>query len=549
MPKFGHNAARKAWGTPLLFMSQTEAVVAKVNDLQDGQMQQVSVGETKVLLAKVNGKFHAVGAFCTHYQAPLAKGVLKGERVVCPWHNSCFNVISGAQEQPPGLDSLARYDVRVDDQDVIVRVPQKTSGQRTPPMARHNPDNDGRTFVVLGAGAAGATAAEALREAGYEGRVVMVTKEDELPYDRTWLSKDYLIGKVETKDLPLRTSEFYQGRDIDVLLNKRAVRVEPASKTITFADGDSLNYDALLLATGGKVNQLPIDGKDLKNVFTLRSFQDTEQILAAAEESKKAVVIGSSFIGMEAAAGLTARGVKVTVVSPESVPFEKILGEEIGRVFQAVHEENGVSFCLGKKANQFEGEEQVKTVILDNDERIETDMVVVGIGVKPATDFLEGIELQEDQSVLVDEYLQAADGLYAAGDIARYPDLREGGTARIEHWRVAAEQGRIAAFNMAGRNVKYWDVPVFWTMQLKFPLRYVGHADEWDEIIFDGDLKEREFIAFYIKNGKAVAAAASSRDTEMAAVYELMRLDKMPSAQELGNGSVNLVDHLASSSD
>ena len=265
-------------------MNQKEAVVAQVNDLQDGQMQQVSVDETKVLLARINGEFHAVGAFCTHYQAPLAQGVLKGDRLVCPWHNACFNIVTGDQQNPPGLDSLARYDVRVEGEDVIVRVPQQTSGRRTPPMAQYNPNADGRTFVILGAGAAGTHAAETLRKAGFEGRVVMVTKEDRLPYDRTWLSKDYLIGKVEKDDLPLRSPEFYQDRDIEVLLNKEAVRVDVKNRAIAFADGDSLDYDALLVATGGQVNRLPIDGMDLPNVFTLRHFQDTEKILAAADK-------------------------------------------------------------------------------------------------------------------------------------------------------------------------------------------------------------------------------------------------------------------------
>lgn len=526
-------------------MSQTEAVVAKVNDLQDGQLQQVSVGETKVLLARLNGEFHAVGAFCTHYQAPLAQGVLSGDRVVCPWHNACFNVVTGEQEAPPGLDSLAHYAVRVEGEDVVVSVPETTSGRRTLPMARYNSNNDGRTFVILGAGSAGAHAAEALRQAGFEGRVVMATKEDKLPYDRTWLSKDYFTGKVEKEDLPLRSSQFYQDRDIEVLLNRTATRVDAANKTITFADGESLSYDALLLATGGKVRKLPAEGMDLDHVFTLRSFEDTEQILAAAQEAKQAVVIGSSFIGMEAAAGLTKHDVKVTVVSPESVPFEQILGEEIGRVFQAVHEENGVTFCLGKKATQFEGKNQVEAAILDDGQRIEADMVVVGVGVQPATEFLEGVELHvKDKSVLVDECMRAADGLYAAGDIARYPNWRTGESSRIEHWRIAAGQGRVAAYNMVGQSVKFQDVPIFWTMQFKFPLRYVGRADEWDEIIVDGDLKEREFIAFYVKGDRVVAAAASKRDTETAAIYELMRLDKMPSPKELRNGSVDLVDRL-----
>lgn len=523
-------------------MNQLEAIAAKVNDLQDGEMRQVSVGKTDVLLVKLDGKFYAVGAHCSHYQAPLAEGVLSGSHVVCPWHNAYFDVTTGDQQEPPGLDSLCRYQVRVEGEQVIVSVSEDAPEHRNPAMADYNPAADGRTFVILGAGAAGAHAAETLRVAGYQGRIVMVTQDDRLPYDRTWLSKDYFIGKVSNEQMPLRSSQFYQERQIEMLLNKQAVKVDAIAKLITFADGDTLNYDALLLATGGKPRQLEVPGKELQNVFTLRSFTDTEQILSAAQQASRAVVVGSSFIGMEAASGLTQRGVAVTVVSP-SLPFKKILGEEIGQIFQQVHEENGVSFRLGRKVAQVEGNGKVAAVILDNGDRLEADLVVVGIGVQPATEFLEGIDLHaNDQSVLVDEYLNTADGLYAAGDIARYPDWRTGESVRIEHWRVAAQQGRIAAYNMTGQPTKFRGVPVFWTMQFQFPLRYVGHAEQWDEIIFNGDLQQRQFIAFYVKDNQVLAAASSQRDTEMAAISELMRLNQMPPPDALRKGALNLVE-------
>ena len=527
-------------------MKQLEAVVANVNDLQDGKMRQVCVGETEVLLTRLEGKFYAVGAHCTHYQAPLAEGVLSENHVICPWHNACFSVVTGDQKEPPGLDSLPRYPVRVEGENVIVSVPAQAAEVRIPSMAQYNPDTDGRTFVILGAGAAGAHAAEALREAGYQGRIIMVTREDNLPYDRTWLSKDYFIGKVSRDQLPLRSSEFYKDHNIEILFNKEAVRVDATAKTITFKASDSLKYDALLLATGGKPRQLDVPGTvELQNIFTLRSCEDTDRILAAAKKGSQAVVIGSSFIGMEAAAGLRQQGLNVTVVSPDSLPFKKILGEEIGQVFQQVHQENGVSFRLGMKAARFEGNGKVEAVILDNHERLAADLVVVGIGVQPATKFLEGVALHpEDQSVPVDDYLCAAEGLYAAGDIARYPDWRTGEATRIEHWRIAAQQGRIAAYNMAGQTVKFKGVPVFWTMQFQFPLRYVGHAEQWDEIIFDGDPQKREFIAFYLKGNQVMAAATSQRDTETAAISELMRLNQMPTAEALRKGSLDLVGQL-----
>ena len=522
-----------------------EAVVAKVNDLQDGEKRQVSVGETDVLLTRVNGTFHAIGAHCTHYKAPLAEGVLSGFHIVCPWHNAYFNITTGDQQEPPGLDSLPCYQVRVEGENVIVSVPDNASDVRTPTMAQYNSHADGRTFVILGAGAAGVHAAETLRIAGYQGRIIMVTRDLQLPYDRTWLSKDYFIGKVSREQVPLRSPEFYIDHNIEVLLNLQAVRVDAKAKTITFENGDTLNYDALLLATGGKPKQLNVKGADAQNVFTLRSFADCDRILAAAQQAKQAVVIGSSFIGMEIASGLTQRGVKVTVVSPDTLPLKKILGEEIGRLFQQVHEEKGVSFRLGCEVRQLEGNGKVEAVILDNGDRHTTDMVVVGIGVQPATDFLEGVELHpKDQSVPVDEYLCAGDGLYAAGDIARFPDWRTGEAIRIEHWRIAAQQGRIAAYNMVGQPIKFRGVPVFWTMQFEFPLRYVGHAEQWDEIIVDGDLQKREFIAFYVKDHQVLAAATSQRDTETAAISELMRLNQMPDPEILRSSNFDLVRQL-----
>lgn len=523
-------------------MPNIEAVVAKVNDLQDGEMKQVSVGDTDVLLARIDGKFYAVGAYCSHYKAPLAEGVMLDDHVVCPWHNACFSLMTGDQQEPPGLNSLPRYQVRVEAEDVIISVPDSTPEHRIPFMAKYNPTVDSRTFVVLGAGAAGSAAVEVLRQAGFRGRIVMVTREDRLPYDRTWLSKDYFTGQVSKDELPLRPQDFYDEHNIEVFFNRQAVRVDAVAKTIDFADG-SMTYDSLLLATGGQPRFINVEGAGLQNVFTLRSFEDTECILATAKQASRAVVVGSSFIGMETASGLTQLGLQVTVVSP-TLPFKKILGEEIGQLFQQVHEEQGVSFRLGKKVAKLEGNSKVEAVVLDNGERIPVDLVVVGVGVQPATNFLEGVELHpDDQSVPVDAYLCAADGLYAAGDIARFPG-RTGEAIRVEHWRTAAQHGRIAAYNMAGQAVKFAGVPIFWTMQFKFPLRYVGHAEQWDEIIFDGDLQKREFMAFYVKDNQVLAAAASQRDTEMAAVSELMRVDKMPTPEELRSGSIDLVGQL-----
>ena len=518
-------------------MSSTEAATAQFSELQDGEKRQVKVGETDILLIRRRDQVYAIGAYCTHNKAPLVKGVLHDDHVVCPWHNACFNIESGDQQEPPGLDSLPSYPVKIENDQIIVTLPEAPSDKRTPDMANCAPESDPRTFVILGAGAAGAHAAETLRVAGYQGRIVMVTSDNQLPYDRTALSKNYFVGKLTQDKLPLRTSEFYEQHGIEVQLNQTVKALDINSKTVTFETGETLSYDSVLVATGGQPRQLDVPGAELQNVFTLRSFTDCDQILAAAQDAKQAVVVGSSFIAMEAASGLTQKGLSVTVVSNESLPFEKILGPELGQLFYTVHQEKGVTFQMGRTIKQIEGEKTVEAVVLDNGDRLSTDLVVAGIGVQPITDFITGIELNEkDHSVPVDEYLSAAENVYAAGDIARYPDWRTGESTRVEHWRIAAQHGRIAAYNMAGVPTKYRGVPVFWSMQFDFPLRYVGHATEWDELIVDGDLNQREFIAFYIKEGKVLAAASSKRDTETAAIIELLRLDQMPSADQLRQG-------------
>lgn len=516
-------------------MNSISAIVAQADDLKDGQMRQVSVGETEVLLTRVNGDFHALGATCTHYGAPLIRGVLKGERIVCPWHNACFHAQSGALLEPPGFDGLPCYPVQVKGQDVVVTVPQEQQSAQTPEMAAYDPEADSRVFVILGAGAAGSIAAETLRQDGFQGRVVMISSEDTLPYDRPKMSKQYLAGDPEEAEPFIwRSQHFYDQHGIELRLGQAVTQVDPSQKSITFVDHSTLSYDSLLLVTGGKPRFLRVPGAELENIFTLQSYKDAEQIIAAAKPGSQVVVIGSSFIGMEAAASLRERQLTVTVVSPDSVPLEKILGAELGKVFQQEHQRHGVSFRLQTKATQFEGEGKVKTVVLETGDRLPADLVVIGIGVQPVTDYLTGVERNQDQSLSTNEHLQVMEGLYAAGDIAQFP--LDGKPTRIEHWRLAAQHGRIAADNMSGKAVKFKGVPFFWTGQFELKLRYVGHAKTWEEVIVDGDLAELKFIAYYIQNHQVVAVAGNQRNPEMTAISELMRLQQLPAVEQLRQG-------------
>ncbi len=520
--------------------------VANTSDLRDGQMKEVSIGETRILLARVNNRFHAVSATCPHYGAPLAEGVLCGTRIVCPWHHAVFNVVNGGLEEPPALDGLTRYDVHVEGERILVDMAEPAATQSTAKEFDHNGYSDSRQFVIIGAGAAGYAAAQTLREEGFRGNVVMITRENRAPYDRPNLSKDYLHGHAEPEWMALRSEEFFNEHGIKLIRNREVTRVDSRAKMITFENGDSMDYDALLVATGGAPVRLNISGSDLKNVCLLRSFSDADSIIETANRSRRAVVVGASFIGMEAAYSLRERGLDVTVVAPSHEPFEAVLGADIGAVFRREHEKHGVKFKLGSIVYRFEGSHNVEAVVLDNGECIETDMVVVGVGVRPVTQFLEGVELAEDGGVVVDSQMRAADGIYAAGDIANFVDPRTGKRTRVEHWRTAQQQGRTAARNMIGKYEPYDAVPFFWTRQFDIGLLYVGQATSWDKIIYHGDVSSQEFLAFYIKDDRVQAVAGMNRDREMAAVEELMRLGRMPSADQLKWDDVSLVDMLHS---
>ncbi|MDZ7705419.1 MAG: FAD-dependent oxidoreductase [Trueperaceae bacterium] len=515
-----------------------EANVAKLSDLRDGDMMQVSVGDTDVLLAKVAGQVYATGAYCTHYGAPLAEGALSGERVICPWHHACFHVGSGDQLEPPGLDSVSRFDVRIDGDHVFVSVPDDADNDRVLPAVRKQADDE-RVFVVLGGGPAGAYAAETLRQEGFSGRLVMISHEDYLPFDRTNLSK-HLSMVAEPDELVLRGEDFYDQRDIERI--RDVVReVDAGTQMIHFANGGAddgaLHYDKLLVATGGVPKRLELPGMDLTNVFTLRHIGDAQQILNQAGDGVRAVVVGSSFIGTEVAMSLVKNGCGVTVVSPDSVPLENVLGDDLGTAVQNLHEQGGIGFRLGHKPARFEGDGAVERVVLDNGDVIEADLVVVGVGVRPATDMLKGVDLQPDGGVRVDAHMHAQQNLYAAGDIASFP--HRDGFVRIEHWRVAAQHGRVAAKRMLGQDARYDGVPFFWSEQPGMQLGYVGFAPDWDEVIIDGDPEEADFLACFVKDNEVLAAAASGRDSDLAAIEHLMQQNRMPSAAEVRQGNVD----------
>ncbi len=506
--------------------------VARDDELPDGSLLEVDAGGKKLLLLRHDGALRAYGARCPHYDGPLARGLLHDGRLLCPWHQGTFAAASGDLLEPPPLAGLTPFAVRVDEAgDVLVDRPDDAPRQRTMPMTAHSAA-DARTFCVIGGGAAGAAAVEALRQHGFAGRIVLVSREDTRPYDRPNLSKDYLAGTAGADWLPLRPVSFYEKHGIE-LLTVEVRRLDAATRRVELADGGVLEPDAVLLATGGAPRPLDAPGADLAGVHTLRSWADCDAIIASLEGATRAVVVGASFIAMEGAASLRERGLEVTVVAPDEVPLERQLGAAIGGFLQRRHEEHGVRFRLGRTVARLTGAGRVREVELDDGARLGADVVLVGIGVRPLTGFVANAATNQDGSLDVDAELRVNErGVWAAGDVARYPEAHIGDRVRIEHWRLAEQLGRAAAASMAGHGAPFTGVPAFWTQQFGLRLPFVGVAGAWDDTVVLGDLPSGDFTVAFARGGR-LTAAAGTRDLDLVAFVELMRTDRLPALQKL----------------
>ena len=477
-----------------------------IESLADGQMLAGHVGDDNVLLARRGDEFFAIGAACSHYHGPLAEGLMVGDTVRCPWHHACFSLRTGEAVRAPALSAVDCWSTQRQDGKVVVLQKMEPA-----PARRAAAADAPQKIVIVGGGAAGFAAAEMLRRSGYAGSLTMLSDDEAPPVDRPNLSKDYLAGSAPEEWVPLRGNDFYADQGIALRLKTRVASIDVGAREIVLADGARVPYERLLLATGAEPVRLPISGMDLPHVRTLRSLTDCRAIIAQAAAAKRAVVLGASFIGLEVAASLRARGLEVHVVAPEARPMERVLGPELGAFVQALHEEHGVVFHLGTTAVAIEPQ----TAVLANGERLDAQMVVVGVGVRPRLALAEQAGLAIDRGVVVDATLQtSAPGVYAAGDIARWPDARSGAAIRVEHWVVALRQGQTAARNMLGANEIFDAVPFFWSQHYDVPINYVGHAESWDEIAIDGDLAARDATVRYQRNGRVLAVATVYRDVE-----------------------------------
>jgi len=464
------------------------------------------VGEDQVLVVKSGDEYFAVAAQCTHYHGPLVDGLLVGDSVRCPWHHACFDLRTGRVERGPALDPLDRWQVERQHGRVFVR--HKLQPPSTP---RRAADAQPESIVILGAGAAGLAAALTLRRAGYERPLTLVSGEADPPYDRPNLSKDYLAGTAPPEWMPLRSDDFYRDNEIELALGTLVRKLEPGQKKLMFDGGRELTFDRLLLATGAAPVRLRIAGAEPDRVFYLRSWADCRAILARAAAARRAVVLGASFIALEVAAALRARGLEVHIVGRDSVPMRRVLGERAGEFLRRLHESRGTVFHLGTTIAHIAGQ----TVALSDGTTLDADLVVVGAGVRPVDELARAAGIATNNGVTVDDTLMtSANGIYAAGDIASWPDRRSGGRLRVEHWVVAQRQGETAARSMLGAREKFAAVPFFWTQQFDLTINYVGHAAAWDRVSIDGDLEQRDCAIRYEQGGRVLAVATISRDIE-----------------------------------
>lgn len=464
------------------------------------------VNDHEVLLVQGKNGVFAVDAHCSHYHAPLSEGLVTGDIIRCPWHHACFDLQNGDASRAPAIDALACWKVELRNGSIFVR-------EKYPSAAPvyNEPERSPDCIVIIGGGAAGFAAAEMLRRRQYQGDVIMLSADDTAPVDRPNLSKDFLAGNAPEEWIPLRPASFYDEHDIELRLNTHASDIDAEAREVVTDDGGRIPYDRLLLATGSEPVRLSIPGANQRNVFTLRTFADCQAIIAAASGARRAIIIGASFIGLEAAAALRAREIEVHVVAPEEKPMARILGPDMGNFIQDLHERHGVIFHLQDTATEISG----SRVTLESGTVLIADFLVAGIGVRPRLALAETAGIALDRGIIVDSFLEtSAAGVYAAGDIVRWPDRRSGTNIRVEHWVVAQRQGQTAALNMLGLRETFDAVPFFWSQHYDVPINYVGHAEEWDEISIDGDIASMDCMLKYMHKGKVLAGASIFRDID-----------------------------------
>jgi 3-phenylpropionate/trans-cinnamate dioxygenase ferredoxin reductase subunit len=397
-------------------------------------------------------------------------------------------------------------------------------------------------FAIVGASLAGGSAAATLRQEGFDGSVILIGAEPYPPYERPPLSKEYLRGEFSFEQALVQPVGFYDDNSIETHFGVRARRVNAAEKVVELEGGERLSYDKLLIATGGRNRRFPIPGLDLEGIYDLRTVDDCDRIRAEASPGRKAVVGGMGFIGSEVAASLRQLSVDVIVIDRNKAPLRRVLGEEVGRVIEGIHNDHGATLIFEDTVAAFEGEggrvERVKT---ERGRLIECDFVVVGVGIEPVTELLAGTDVEIDNGIVVDEFCRTGvEGIYAAGDVANHYHPVFERRIRVEHWQNALNQGPAAARSMLSKGEPYDEVPWFWSDQYDFNLQYAGFHTEWDELVVRGSMEERNFVAFYRKDGRVLAAVAGNRGRDLRRSMALIKAQHPVDATKLRDPDVDL---------
>ena len=508
--------------------------ICALADLPEDGLTEREAGGLKILLARDGDTVMATGATCTHKGAPLKNGTRVGNRVICPWHHAVFDLATGAHAEPPGQGCLTRFETTISGGRVNVEIPEGATAHGPEVAVEARKTGGSQVFAILGAGAAGLACAQELVRGGFDGRIVMITQEGEAPYDRTALSKTYLQGKSGDDDLPL-----VDGGGIAQLgverIDAAVDHIDVENRVIHFhardeAPAEGLAYDRCFAAPGSDAATLPLDNADLPNVFGLRTHSDAKALKAAVGDAQDVVIVGSGFIGMEAAAALIQSGKAVTVVSQDPLPFQRQFGEAVAEQITRQHRDKGVVVMTNAKVASLEAVKgTVAHVHLESGDRLKADVVLIAIGARPRTAiFGEGAR----DGVVVGEDLSLNPSLYVGGDVALFPLAGRDYPARIEHWRVAEQHGRHAARAMLGKAGPFDGVPFFWSAQYG-PIHYVGHAKSFDEVHIEGDLDAGSYTAFYVKDGQIVAALGRGKADTTADLHAVMLANRTPDKTEL----------------
>ncbi|KAJ1534540.1 hypothetical protein HK096_003745 [Nowakowskiella sp. JEL0078] len=523
--------------------------IGNLYDFEDGKMKEVVLPVGKILVHKLNGHIYATSHLCPHYKAPLMKGVLSEDgRITCPWHGACFDVKTGDIEDAPSVDSLISYLITVKAGKVFVSVTEEQVklARKLPKVCKKSLLNS-KTVVILGGGAAGLIACETLREKNFSGKIILISKEPHLPIDRPKLSKSL---KIDVSKILLRNQAHFESLDIEVHLSTEATAVNAHTQTIQLSNGTHLQFDFLIIATGGSPRTIPIPGKDLSNIHVIRTISDTAALEVSLSQFAKpnVVIVGSSFIGMEAASVLAKSSI-VTIIGMETEPFERVLGSTLGNAFAGLFANSGITLKMGTVVESFvESQDgKVGAVVLKGGEVVAADIVIIGAGVIPNTAFLKdsGIVVDRDEGVTVQASLNVKEfpNVFAAGDVARYPYHLTGDLVRVEHWNIAQNHGRLAASNIAalatsGAVTPFKKVPYFWTSFLGKSVRYAGHAHSFDDVIIEGSINPENlgFVAFFVKDDKVLAIASLAKDPVVSHGAELLRLGKFPEPKKIREG-------------